>query len=66
MRVPLEQIIKRTTMNPACVIGEAGRLGALKPRAIADVAALVSERGSFEFRGTDGKTMTAISAWCVD
>jgi predicted amidohydrolase len=57
MGVPLEEIIKRTTTNPARVIGKAGRLGTLKPGAIADVAAFVSERGSFEFRDPDGDTM---------
>ena len=57
MGVLLEEIIKRTTMNPAHVIGEAGRLGTLKPGAIADVAAFMIERGSFEFQDTDGNTM---------
>ena len=57
MGVPLEEIIGRTTTNPARVIGEVGRLGSLKPGAIADVDAFVNERGSFEFRDTDGNTL---------
>lgn len=49
----LEEVILRTTANPARAIGEAGVLGTIKPGAVADVAVFSLERGQFDFVDTD-------------
>jgi dihydroorotase len=49
----LDDVILRTTANPARAIGEAGVLGTLKPGAVADVAVFSLERGQFDFVDTD-------------
>jgi dihydroorotase len=54
----LEDVIVRTTANPARVFGEAGRIGTLKPGAIADVAVFSLEEGEFDFVDTDQNHMT--------
>jgi len=54
----LDEVIRRVTTNPARVIGEAGRLGTLKPGAVADVAVFSLERGQFDFVDTDQNHMT--------
>jgi dihydroorotase len=54
----LEDVILRVTANPARAIGEAGRLGTLKPGAVADVAVFSLERGQFDFVDTDQNHMT--------
>jgi dihydroorotase len=54
----LNDVIQRVTTNPARAIGEAGRLGTLKPGAIADVAVFSLERGEFDFVDTDQNHMT--------
>lgn len=54
----LEDVIVRATANPARAVGEAGRLGTLKPGAVADVAVLRLEEGAFDFVDTDHNHMT--------
>ena len=54
----LEDVIVRTTANPARAVGEAGRIGTLKPGAVADVAVLRLEEGAFDFVDTDRNRMT--------
>ena len=54
----LEDVIIRTTANPARAVGEAGRIGTLKPGAVADVAVLRLEEGEFDFVDTDQNHMT--------
>jgi dihydroorotase len=56
--VSLDDVIRRVTTNPARVIGEDGRLGTLKPGAVADVAVFSLERGDFDFIDTDNNHMT--------
>lgn len=56
--VSLEEVIRRVTANPARAIGEAGRLGTLRPGAIADIAVLGVEHGQFDFIDTDQNHMT--------
>jgi dihydroorotase len=56
--VSLEEIIRRVTTNPARAIGEAGRLGTLKPGAVADVAVFSLEHGQFDFIDTDQNHMS--------
>jgi len=56
--VDLTEVIRRVTTNPARVIGEAGRLGTLKPGAVADVAVFSLERGQFDYVDTDQNHMT--------
>jgi dihydroorotase len=53
----LEDVLLRTTANPARVIGEAGHIGTLKPGAVADVAVFSLERGQFDFIDTDQNHM---------
>ncbi len=56
--VSLDEVIRRVTTNPARVLGETGRLGTLKPGAVADVAAFSLERGQFDFIDTDQNHLT--------
>src|SRR5439155_891911 len=56
--VSLDEIIRRVTTNPARVLGEDGRLGTLKPGAVADVAVFSLERGQFDFIDTDQNHLT--------
>lgn len=48
MGVPLEEVIRRSTWNPAREIGQE-QLGHLSPGALADIAVLRLERGSFGY-----------------
>jgi dihydroorotase len=56
--VSLDEVIHRVTTKPAQVIGEEGRLGTLKPGAVADVVVFSLERGQFDFVDTDQNHMT--------
>ena len=56
--VSLDEVIRRVTTNPARVLGEDGRLGTLKPGAVADVAVFSLERGQFDFIDTDQNHLT--------
>jgi dihydroorotase len=49
MGVPLPEVIRRSTWNPAREIGQDDRLGHLSVGALADVAVLRLEQGSFGF-----------------
>ncbi|MGE0826563.1 MAG: amidohydrolase/deacetylase family metallohydrolase [Candidatus Binatia bacterium] len=55
--VDLDTVIRCVTTNPARAIGEAGRLGTLKPGAVADVAVLTVAQGEFDFVDTDQNHM---------
>jgi dihydroorotase len=55
--VSVEEVIRRVTTNSARAIGEADRLGTLKPGAVADVAVFSLERGEFDFVDTDQNHM---------
>ncbi len=54
----LEEVITMATLHPARAIGYEGKLGTLKPGAVADVAVFELQRGAFEFRDVDGSVMT--------
>lgn len=56
--MPLSEVIAAVTARPAAAIGRAGELGTLRPGAVADVAVLEHERGTFEFEDNDGQRMT--------
>lgn len=52
----LPEIVRRTTMNPAQVIGRADELGTLRPGALADVAVFKLQEGMVEFEDCAGST----------
>ncbi|MBI4640863.1 MAG: amidohydrolase/deacetylase family metallohydrolase [Candidatus Tectomicrobia bacterium] len=54
----LDGVIERSTAVPARLIGQEGKLGTLKAGAIADISLFELQQGSFEFRDSDGNTMT--------
>lgn len=56
--VSLDEVVRRVTTNPARAIGEADRLGTLRPGAIADLAVFSVEQGQFDFVDTDQNHMT--------
>jgi dihydroorotase len=58
--VPLEEVIRRTTLNPAQVINrpELGHLGVGAP---ADIAVFEMLKGNFSYRGTGGGKITGDS-----
>lgn len=51
----LEDVVLRTTAQPAALVGMAGEIGTLKPGAVADVTALALEEGEFEFGDSVGE-----------
>ena len=51
--VPLEDVIRRTTMNPAQMISRP-ELGSLRVGSPADIAVFEMLKGKFAFRGTGG------------
>ena len=55
--MPLEEVIRAATATPARVIGQEGKLGTLKPGAMADVAVFELEAGEFDFQDTDGNIL---------
>jgi len=54
--MPLEEVIRLTTVAPARIIGRGDLLGTLKERAPADVAVLDLQEGAFELRDANGNT----------
>lgn len=57
--MPLREVVRATTARPAELIGLAGEVGTLRPGAIADVAVLELEQGSFRLFDIHGETRTA-------
>ncbi len=56
--MPLYEVIRATTATPADLIGLAGEVGTLRPGAVADIAVLEVESGSFELFDIYGETRT--------
>lgn len=56
--MPLDELVRAVTATPARVIGREGRLGTLRPGAVADVAVFALETGSFEFEDAHGQRLT--------
>ena len=57
--MPLEDIVRRATANPAKLMGYEGTVGTLKPGANADVSVFELRDGNHELRDSDGNTVTA-------
>jgi dihydroorotase len=55
----LEDIVRRTTANPARLMGYEGTVGTLKPGANADVSVFELRDGNHDLRDSDGNTITA-------
>lgn len=54
----LDQVIEKTTINPAKALGEDGRRGSLKPGLPADITVMELKKGDYIFRdGTSGETI---------
>ena len=53
----LPQVVERTTMNPAHVLGLDGALGTLAPGAEADITLLEVEAGTFTFQDVQGHSL---------
>jgi dihydroorotase len=56
--MPLAEVVRAATATPARAIGREGRLGTLKPGAVADVAVFKLEDGRFDFEDAHGEHMT--------
>ena len=56
--MPLADVVRSVTSAPARVIGRAGTLGTLKPGAVADVAVMALEDGSFDYEDAHGQHIT--------
>jgi dihydroorotase len=56
--MPLTDVVRSVTSAPARVIGRAGNLGTLKPGAVADVAVMALEDGSFDYEDAHGQHIT--------
>jgi dihydroorotase len=56
--MPLADVVRSVTANPAKAIGRAGQLGTLRPGAVADVAVFTLEPGEFDFEDAHGERMT--------
>ena len=57
--MPLDEIVRRVTANPARLMGYEGTVGTLKPGANADVSVFELRDGNFELRDSDGDTVIA-------
>jgi len=57
--MPLEEIVRRATANPARIMGYEGTVGTLKPGANADVSVFELRDGNFELIDADKNTITA-------
>ena len=55
--MPLEEVIRRTTIEPARVIGRESDLGHLGVGAIGDISILAHETGAFNFLDASGQTL---------
>ena len=55
----LEEIVRRSTSNPAKIMGYEGTVGTLKPGANADIAVWELRDGHFDLIDSDGDTITA-------
>jgi dihydroorotase len=56
--MPLGEVVRAVTAAPARAVGRAGRLGTLRPGAVADVAVFRLEDGRFDFEDAHGEHMT--------
>lgn len=56
--MPLADVVRAVTAVPARVIGRAGKLGTLRPGAVADVAVFALEEGSFDYEDAHGQHIT--------
>ena len=56
--MPLAEVVRAVTAAPARAIGRGGRLGTLRPGAVADVAVLALEEGAFDYEDTHGQHIT--------
>ena len=57
--MPIEELVRRATTNPARLMGYEGTVGTLKPGANADVSVFELRDGHFDLRDSDGNTITA-------
>ena len=57
--MPLDEVVRRSTSNPAKIMGYEGTIGTLKPGANADISVFELRDGAFELRDSDGDTVTA-------
>ncbi len=57
--MPLEELVRRATANPARLMGYEGTVGTLKPGANADVSVFELRDGNFELRDSDNNTIIA-------
>ncbi len=54
--MPLDDVIRRTTLNPATFLGRAEEIGTLRPGAVADVTVLEVQEGEFPLTDSYGRT----------
>jgi dihydroorotase len=57
--MPLEELVRRATTNPARIMGYEGTVGTLKPGANADVSVFELRDGHFDLRDSDNNTIVA-------
>lgn len=56
--MPLPEVVRAVTAAPAQAIGRAGRLGTLRPGAVADVAVVELQEGAFDYEDAHGQHIT--------
>lgn len=56
--MPLADVVRAVTAAPARAIGRAGRLGTLRPGAVADVAVFELQEGAFDYEDAHGQHIT--------
>ena len=56
--MPLEEVVRRVTTEPAKMMGKGDSLGHLGVGAVGDVAVLAQEHGSFDLTDSEGQTLT--------
>jgi dihydroorotase len=56
--MPLVEVVRAVTAAPAQALGRAGRLGTLRPGAVADVAVVELQEGAFDYEDAHGQHIT--------
>jgi len=62
--LPLSEVIKKVTNNPAIVLGEQGHIGTLTPGAAGDALIFSIENGSFNFQDSKGSIRVGNQSIC--
>lgn len=61
--MPLAEVVRAATANPARAIGRSGEVGALRVGAAGDAAVFIVEEGRFTYHDADGNSLEGTKRW---